>query len=43
MKFSPYPYMAIVFFVIAVNVWLMVRFLLKAQHWGKEKSDPKNN
>lgn len=35
MEFSPYPYIAVVVFVIAVNIWLMVRFLLKAKDWGK--------
>ncbi len=36
MSFSPYPYIAIVVFIIVVNVWLMVRFLWKAKDWGKD-------
>jgi hypothetical protein len=39
--FSTTPYIAIVIFVIVVNLWLLIRFLLKASKWGNEKPDDK--
>ena len=41
--FSPYPYMAAVLFVLVVNVWLLVRFLIKASKWDANKKDDPNN
>lgn len=39
--FSPRFYIVIVVFVIAVNVWLTIRFLIKASKWeDKKKDDP---
>ncbi len=37
--FSTHTYIAIVVFVIAVNVWLTVRFLIKASKWEDKKRD----
>jgi len=42
MDFSPYPYIAIVIFVLAVNVWILVRFLKKASRWSKEQPKDDN-
>lgn len=37
--FSTHTYIVIVVFVIAVNVWLTVRFLIKASKWEDKKRD----
>ena len=40
--FSSHPYIAAVIFVIVVNVWLLVRFLVKASKWDVNKKDDPN-
>jgi hypothetical protein len=37
MEVSTASYIAIVFFILAINVWLLIRFLIKASRW---KDDP---
>lgn len=41
MEFSPYFYIAIVLFILVVNIWLVARFLIKAGKWrgGTEGDD----
>ncbi|MBI3794202.1 MAG: hypothetical protein HY280_05685 [Nitrospinae bacterium] len=39
--FSPYPYIAVVVAVIVVNIFLLVRFLIKASKWGAAPRDDK--
>jgi len=39
MQFSAYPYIAVVLFVLVVNVWLAVRFFLKAGKWGDDSNN----
>jgi hypothetical protein len=41
MKFSPYPFIAVVIVILIVNLFFLVRFLIKANSWGKEKDDRK--
>jgi uncharacterized membrane protein YqiK len=38
-SFSPYPYIAVVVVVILVNLFLLVRFLIKASKWGRMPDD----
>jgi len=37
--FSPLPYIAIVVFILLVNVWLLVRFLKKASKWSAHSEE----
>ncbi|MFQ5431262.1 MAG: hypothetical protein ACE5EN_01995 [Nitrospinota bacterium] len=39
MRFSAYPYITVVLFILVVNVWLAVRFLLKARKWGDDSKN----